>query len=127
MGDMPRCFARICHAARVFFVCGDDVQDDCDNYDHNEHASNHFKEYICLHIYSIARASVVNNDGKQRKPACGTTPHREIHGCLYLVVRMVGLEPTTSPLSVECSNHLSYIRIVHIIALLNIYGKFGGW
>ena len=31
-------------------------------------------------------------------------------------VRMVGLEPTTSPLSVECSNHLSYIRLYRIVA-----------
>ena len=35
---------------------------------------------------------------------------------LFYQVRMVGLEPTTSPLSVECSNQLSYIRMVCIIA-----------
>ena len=29
----------------------------------------------------------------------------------FLNVRMVGLEPTTSALSVQCSNQLSYIRI----------------
>ena len=58
----------------------------------------------------------------RRPPACKAgalpaelIPQRPTKSCFWLVVGLVGLEPTTPALSTQCSNQLSYRPVAFIV------------